>query len=72
MNQSTSRMLIRVKAIYLYVKEKGTVTTSELAEEFGITDRTAQRDVNVLVHNGLLTSPHRGKWTVTEKRVKIS
>ncbi|QDP40918.1 DeoR family transcriptional regulator [Radiobacillus deserti] len=72
MNQSTTRMLTRVKAEYLYIREKGTVSTTELAEEFGITDRTVQRDLNVLEHNGLVTSPNRGRWKITEKRVKIS
>lgn len=72
MNQSTNRMLSRIKAVYLYIREKGTVTTTELAEEFGITDRTVQRDMNVLLHNELIMSPNRGKWTVTKKKVKIS
>lgn len=72
MNQSTTRMLSRVKAVYLYIREKGTVTTTELAEEFGITDRTVQRDMNVLLHNGLIMSPNRGKWAITKKKVKIS
>lgn len=60
MNQSTSRMLNRVKAVYLYIRERETVSTTELAEEFGITDRTVQRDLNVLEYNGLVQSPHRG------------
>ncbi|MRG87752.1 DeoR family transcriptional regulator [Salinibacillus xinjiangensis] len=72
MNRSTSRMLDRVKAVYLFIKEKGTVTTTEIAEEFGTTDRTVQRDLNVLAYNGLVTSPSRGQWTITKKRVKIS
>ncbi|SEU08009.1 DeoR-like helix-turn-helix domain-containing protein [Salinibacillus kushneri] len=72
MNRSTSRMLARVKAVYIYIKENGTVTTTEIAEEFGITDRTVQRDLNVLSYNGLVKSPSRGKWTTTKKKVKIS
>lgn len=48
------------------------VTTSELADEFGITSRTVQRDLNVLEYNDLITSPHRGKWTTTNKKVKMS
>ncbi|WP_138420671.1 DeoR family transcriptional regulator [Aquibacillus sediminis] len=72
MNQSTTRMLTRVKAEYLYIREKGTVSTTELAEEFGITDRTVQRDLNVLEHNGLVISPIRGRWKTTNKKVKIS
>ncbi|AIF67147.1 MULTISPECIES: DeoR family transcriptional regulator [Bacillaceae] len=72
MNQSTSRMLNRVKAVYLYIKERDTVSTTELAEEFGITDRTVQRDLNVLEYNGLVQSPHRGVWSTTSKKVKIS
>ncbi len=72
MNRSTSRMLTRVKAVYLFIRERGTVSTTELSEEFGITDRTVQRDLNVLEHNGLVTSPQRGKWEITKKKVKIS
>ncbi|WP_226036373.1 DeoR family transcriptional regulator [Aquibacillus saliphilus] len=72
MNQSTTRMLTRVKAEYLYIRENGTVSTTELAEEFGITDRTVQRDLNVLEHNGLVISPNRGRWKITKKKVKIS
>ncbi len=65
-------MLDRVKAVYLYIKEKGTVTTTDIAEEFGITDRTVQRDLHVLEYNGLVSSPSRGHWTTTGKKVKIS
>ncbi|MBM7554909.1 DeoR family transcriptional regulator [Thalassobacillus pellis] len=72
MNPSSSRMLNRIKAVYLYIRENGTVTTSEIADEFGITDRTIQRDLTVLEYNGLVDSPLRGKWAVTEKKVKIS
>lgn len=72
MNQTTSRMLIRVKAVYLYIRENGTVSTMEIADEFGTTDRTVQRDLKVLEHNGLVKSPIRGKWTITNKRVTTS
>lgn len=72
MNHPSSRMLTRIKAVYLYIKEKGPVSTVQLAEEFGITERTMQRDLSILEYNGLVESPHRGKWTITEKRVKIS
>ncbi|MCT2535035.1 DeoR family transcriptional regulator [Aquibacillus koreensis] len=72
MNQSTTRMLTRVKAVYLYIRENGPVSTVEIAEEFGITDRTVQRDLNVLEHNGLVLSPIRGQWKITKKKVKIS
>ncbi|WP_186578329.1 DeoR family transcriptional regulator [Aquibacillus kalidii] len=72
MNQSTTRMLNRVKAVYLFIRDNGPVSTSQIAEEFGITDRTVQRDLNVLEHNGLVVSPNRGRWRITEKKVKIS
>ncbi|SFP53616.1 DeoR family transcriptional regulator [Salibacterium halotolerans] len=72
MRPSTDRMITRVKSIYLYIKEKGTVTTSELVDEFGITQRTIQRDLNVLEYNRLVHSPSRGKWTLTKKKVKVS
>nr|WP_226583874.1 DeoR family transcriptional regulator [Halobacillus litoralis] len=72
MNHPSSRMLNRIKAVYLYIRDRGTVSTNELADEFGITDRTMQRDLSILEYNGLVASPHRGEWTITEKKVKIS
>ncbi len=72
LSQSTTRMLTRVKAVYLFIRENGPVTTTEIAEEFDITDRTVQRDLNVLSYNGLVRSPTRGKWDITKKKVKIS
>lgn len=72
MNTSTDRMLTRIKSIYLYIKQRGTVTTNELVEEFGITQRTIQRDLNVLEYNKLVQSPSRGKWTLTNKKIRVS
>jgi len=69
---STDRMMIRIKSIYLYIRKKGTVTTQELVDEFGITQRTVQRDLKVLAYNQLVHSPSRGKWTTTNKKVKVS
>ena len=69
---STNRMLNRIKSIYMFISKKGTVTTRELVEEFGITPRTIQRDLNVLAYNDLVISPSRGKWTTTKKRVKMT
>lgn len=56
----------------MYINKMGTVTTEELVNEFGITHRTVQRDLNVLAHNNLVSSPSRGKWTTTQKKVKLS
>ncbi|WP_198510242.1 DeoR family transcriptional regulator [Bacillus solitudinis] len=72
MKTSTDRMLTRIKSIYLYIKQRGTVTTTELVEEFGITQRTIQRDLNVLEYNKLVESPTRGKWSVTKKKTRVS
>lgn len=72
MNPATARMLNRVKAVYLFINKKGKVTTQDLVDEFGTTQRTIQRDLNVLVYNNLVQSPSRGKWTTTEKKVKLS
>lgn len=69
---STNRMLTRIKSVYMFINEKGTVTTQELVDEFGITPRTVQRDLNVLAYNNLVRSPSRGKWTTTKKKVKMS
>ncbi|MCP3025328.1 HTH domain-containing protein [Halobacillus sp. A5] len=72
MNHPTSRMLNRIKAVYMFIQQNGPVTTAQLADEFGLTDRTMQRDISILEYNGLVCSPYRGKWTTTEKKVKIS
>ncbi|KAB8138319.1 DeoR family transcriptional regulator [Gracilibacillus oryzae] len=72
MSQSTTRMLSRAKAVYLFIKENGAVSTGDIAEEFGITDRTAQRDLHLLAYNGLVNSPNRGRWEITKKKVRIS
>jgi len=72
LSQSTNRMLTRVKAVYLFIKDHGPVSTTEIANEFEITDRTAQRDLHVLSYNGLVQSPYKGQWDVTKKKVKIS
>lgn len=58
--------------MYLFIRKKGTVTTRELVEEFGITQRTIQRDLNVLAYNNLVKSPSRGIWQPTSKKVKVS
>lgn len=72
MSPSTERMLNRVKAIYLFIHDRGTVTTQQLVDEFGTTQRTIQRDLNVLTYNNLVTSPTRGKWETTSKKVKLA
>ncbi|MFC5712846.1 DeoR family transcriptional regulator [Thalassorhabdus alkalitolerans] len=72
MRTSTDRMLTRIKSIYLYIKRRGSVTTRELVDEFGITPRTIQRDLNVLEYNNLVQSPSRGTWTTTKKKTKVS
>ena len=69
---ATDRMLTRIKDVYFYILDNGTVTTENLVEEFGITHRTVQRDLNVLEYNELIMSPVRGKWTTTAKKVKLS
>lgn len=72
MKPATDRMLSRIKDVYLFIRDNGTVTTQDLVEEFNITPRTIQRDLNVLEYNDLISSPRRGKWTTTEKKVKIT
>ncbi|RYM02120.1 DeoR family transcriptional regulator [Sporolactobacillus sp. THM7-7] len=72
MSPSTDRMLNRVRSVYLFIRKQGTVTTKELVEEFEMTQRTIQRDLNILSYNDLVRSPRRGYWTVTDKKVKVS
>ncbi|KAB7705859.1 DeoR family transcriptional regulator [Bacillus aerolatus] len=72
MKPSTNRMLNRIKSVYMFIKENGTVSTQEIVEEFGITPRTIQRDLNVLAYNDLVISPSRGQWTTTQKKVRMT
>ncbi|PLT29234.1 DeoR family transcriptional regulator [Peribacillus deserti] len=72
MKASTNRMLTRIKSMYVFIRKNGTVTTQDLVEEFGITPRTIQRDLNVLAYNELIQSPSRGLWTTTAKKVKLT
>ncbi|PTL39788.1 MAG: DeoR/GlpR transcriptional regulator [Alkalicoccus sp.] len=72
MKPSTDRMLTRIKSVYLYIKQKGSVSTKDLVEEFGTTERTIQRDLNVLEYNGLVEPQERGTWAVTSKKTKAS
>jgi DeoR/GlpR family transcriptional regulator of sugar metabolism len=65
-------MINRIKSIYMFIRKNGTVSTQDLVEEFGITPRTIQRDLNVLAYNDLVKSPSRGKWTTTQKKVKLT
>ncbi|CEA05554.1 alkaline phosphatase [Lysinibacillus sp. BF-4] len=71
MKPTTDRMLNRIKSVYLFILDRGTVTTQDLVDEFSMTPRTVQRDLNVLAFNDLVQSPSRGKWTTTSKKVKI-
>lgn len=71
MGDPTEIMLNRIKDIYIYIFDNGSVTTKELADEFGLSDRTIQRDLNVLRYNGLVVSREKGKWTTTNKKVRL-
>ena len=72
MKPTTDRMLNRIKDVYMFILTKGEVSTQDLVEEFNITPRTIQRDLNVLAFNDLVISPSRGKWTTTNKKVKLT
>lgn len=72
MKPTTDRMLNRIKDVYMFILDKGTVSTQDLVEEFNITPRTIQRDLNVLAFNDLVVSPSRGRWTTTKKKVKMT
>ncbi|MEO4051886.1 DeoR family transcriptional regulator [Solibacillus sp. CAU 1738] len=72
MKPTTDRMLNRIKDVYMFILDKGVVSTQDLVEEFNITPRTIQRDLNVLAFNDLVVSPSRGKWTTTKKKVKMT
>lgn len=72
MKPTTDRMLNRIKDVYMFIRDHGIVTTQDLVDEFGITPRTVQRDLNVLAFNDLVSSPSRGRWTTTSKRVRMT
>jgi len=72
MKPTTDRMLNRIKDVYMFILDKGTVSTQDLVEGFSITPRTVQRDLNVLAFNDLVMSPSRGRWTTTKKKVKLT
>ena len=72
MKPTTDRMLNRIKDVYMFILDRGEVSTQDLVEEFNITPRTIQRDLNVLAFNDLVMSPSRGKWTTTKKKVKLT
>ena len=72
MKPTTDRMLNRIKDVYMFILNNGEVSTQDLVEEFNITPRTIQRDLNVLAFNDLVMSPSRGKWTTTKKKVKLT
>ena len=65
-------MLTRIKSVYFFIKQNGTVTTQDIVDEFGITPRTIQRDLNVLAYNDLVISPCRGQWQTTNKKIKLT
>ena len=65
-------MLTRIKSVYLFIRQNGTVTTQDIVDEFGITPRTIQRDLNVLAYNDLVISPSRGQWKATNKKIKLT
>ena len=72
MKRSNRRMLNRIKDVYMYIRDHGIVTTQANRDALGITPRTVQRDLNVLAFNDLVSSPSRGSWTTTNKRVKMT
>lgn len=68
--QRTERKLNRIKDLYWFIQEQGEVKTHQLVEEFQMSLRTIQRDLDTLVYNGLILMPARGVWKPTDKKVK--
>lgn len=50
----------RQQKIYLMLKEKNAVTTSDLGERFGVSIETVRRDLLEMEQNGLLIRVHGG------------
>ena len=61
----------RIKQIYFYIKECGSVSTKKIAEEFKVSERTVQRAIFILRYNGLIKQSSRGMWSVTDVKVKV-
>ncbi|MGE7305792.1 HTH domain-containing protein [Priestia megaterium] len=61
----------RMKQIYFYIKECGSVSTETIAEEFKVSTRTVQRAIFILRYNGLIKQSSRGMWSVTNVKVKV-
>lgn len=66
----TARKLNRIKDLYWYIKKHGPVKSSEIEEEYGLSLRTIQRDLDALEYNELIFSPKPGYWQVTNRKVK--
>jgi DeoR/GlpR family transcriptional regulator of sugar metabolism len=66
----SDRKVTRIKDIYMFIKKKGPVTRDVLCEEYGVSIRTIERDLSVLIHNKLVYNPKRGWWAVTDRKVK--
>lgn len=66
----TARKINRIKDLYWYIKKHGPIKASELEEEFGMSMRTVQRDLNTLEFNELIFSPKLGYYQVTNRKVK--
>ncbi len=64
-------MLNRIKDLYLYLNERGTATTKELSEQFGLSERTIQRDINILQYNGLVESYKKANGQQLIKKLKL-
>lgn len=71
MNTAISQRITRIKSIYIFIYKRGIVTTQEIIQEFGVTQKTINRDLDVLVFNDLIYKLAKGKWTTTDKKVKI-
>lgn len=67
---SAARKINRIKNLYLFIKEHGPVKPSQIEEEFGISKRTVERDLDALRYNELVHNPKRGYWQVTDRKVK--
>ena len=63
--------MARIKQMYFYIKECGSVSTEKIAEEFKVSKRTVQRETFALRYNGLIKQSNRGKWSVTDVKVKV-
>ncbi|MDA1675137.1 MULTISPECIES: DeoR family transcriptional regulator [Bacillus cereus group] len=62
MTHQKQRQILRIKSIYIFLKQLGMSKTSHLATEFGCTKKTIQNDMRILQENNRVKCVKPGIW----------